>query len=287
VADGGAPAEPAPAEEAAKTGATAWRRFARNYLSPKAEIPTQAALLAGFLFGGFILLLWCGVTYGGLVPPNFLPAPHKVLLAGIQFTQQGRLPRDIWASAQVVLLGFVISSIIAVPLGILMGGFRIVQAALEPTINFIRYLPVTSMIPLLILWVGIGIEQKVSVILIGTFFQQVVMIADVARQVPRDLINVSYTLGARRGLVVTRVLLPATLPGVVDALRVTMGWAWTYLVVAELVAANSGLGYLSLQAMRGFRVDVIFLAIFIIGFLGMAMDFMFRAIRRWGLPWAE
>ncbi|MGH6942540.1 ABC transporter permease, partial [Hypericibacter sp.] len=287
MADGGPPAEPSLAEERTKTGATAWRRFARVYLSPKAEIPTQASLLAGFLFGGFIILVWCGVTYGGLAPPNFLPAPHKVILAGIQFTQQGRLPRDIWASARVVLLGFVISSIIAVPLGILMGGFRIVQAALEPTINFIRYLPVTSMIPLLILWVGIGIEQKVSVILIGTFFQQVVMIADVARQVPRDLINVSYTLGAKRGLVVTRVLLPATLPGVVDALRVTMGWAWTYLVVAELVAANSGLGYLSLQAMRGFRVDVIFLAIFIIGFLGMAMDFLFRAIRRWGLPWAE
>ena len=285
--DGGAPADPTPARKGTNTGATAWRRFARAYLTPKTEIPTQVALLAGSLFGGFLILLWCAVTYGGLVPPNFLPAPHKVLLAGIQFTQQGRLPRDIWASAQVVLLGFVISSIIAVPLGILMGGFRIVQAALEPTINFIRYLPVTSMIPLLILWVGIGIEQKVSVILIGTFFQQVVMIADVARQVPRDLINVSYTLGARRGLVLTRVLLPATLPGVVDALRVTMGWAWTYLVVAELVAANSGLGYLSLQAMRGFRVDVIFLAIFIIGFLGMAMDFMFRAIRRWGLPWAE
>src|SRR5262245_4302054 len=108
-----------------KTSATGWQRFARVYLSHKADIPTRASLLAGFLFGVFILLLWCVVTYGGLVPANFLPAPHKVILAGIQFTQQGRLPRDIWASAQVVLLGFAISSIIAVPLGILMGGFRI------------------------------------------------------------------------------------------------------------------------------------------------------------------
>jgi NitT/TauT family transport system permease protein len=281
------PPASSPAPTKNNTGASAWQRFARVYLAPKAEIPTRTSLLAGFLFGGLILALWCLVTYGGIAPANFLPAPHKVVLAAIQFWEQGRLPRDIWASTQVVLLGFVISSIFAVPLGILMGGFRIVQAALEPTINFIRYLPVTSMIPLLILWVGIGLEQKVSVILIGTFFQQVVMIADVARQVPRDLINVSYTLGAKRGRVITRVLLPATLPGVVDALRITMGWAWTYLVVAELVAANSGLGYLSLQAMRGFRVDVIFLAIFIIGFLGMAMDFLFRAIRRWGLPWAE
>jgi NitT/TauT family transport system permease protein len=168
-----------------------------------------------------------------------------------------------------------------------MGSFRIVQAAIEPTINFIRYLPVTSMIPLLILWVGIGIEQKVAVIIIGTFFQQIVLIADVAAQVPRDLINVSYTLGATRRQVVTRVLIPATLPGVVDALRITMGWAWTYLVVAELVAANTGLGYLSLQAMRGFRVDVIFLAILIIGLLGMIMDFTFRSLRRWLLAWAD
>jgi NitT/TauT family transport system permease protein len=113
------------------------------------------------------------------------------------------------------------------------------------------------------------------------------LIADVAAQVPRDLINVSYTLGATRRQVVTRVLIPATLPGVVDALRITMGWAWTYLVVAELVAANTGLGYLSLQAMRGFRVDVIFLAILIIGLLGMIMDFTFRSVRRWLLAWAD
>ena len=105
----GAPAPSAPDEGARKRSATAWRRLARDYLSPKTEIPTRAAFLAGFLFGGAILLLWCAVTYGGLVPPNFLPAPHKVVQAAIQFTQQGRLPRDIWASAQVVLLGFVVA----------------------------------------------------------------------------------------------------------------------------------------------------------------------------------
>jgi NitT/TauT family transport system permease protein len=263
------------------------RRFVRDYCAPKTEIPRRVAVMAGASCGVLVLLVWCGATYGGFAPANFLPAPDAVVRAGIQFLRQGRLLTDTWASVRVILLGFIISSAMAVPLGILMGGFRIVQAAIEPTINFIRYLPVTSMVPLLILWVGIGIEQKVSVILIGTFFQQVVMIADVAARVPSDLINVSYTLGADRRRVITRVLVPATLPGVVDTLRVTMGWAWTYLVVAELVAANSGLGYLSLQAMRGFRVDVIFLAIFVIGFLGMTMDFMFRGVRRWCLPWAE
>ena len=264
-----------------------FRRFVRAYCAPRTDIPRRVASLAGAVVTSLLLGLWCLVTYGGLVRTNFLPPPHAVIAAAVRFAADGRLFVDIWASVRVILLGFVISSVLAVPLGILMGSFRIVQAAIEPTINFIRYLPVTSMIPLLILWVGIGIEQKVSVIIIGTFFQQVVLIADVAAQVPRDLINVSYTLGATRRQVVSRVLIPATLPGIVDALRITMGWAWTYLVVAELVAANTGLGYLSLQAMRGFRVDVIFLAILIIGLLGMVMDFTFRSLRRWLLAWAD
>lgn len=263
------------------------RRFVRAYCAPRADIPRRVAFLAGAVVTGLLLGLWCLATYGGLARTDFLPPPHAVIAAAVRFGADGRLFVDIWASVQVILLGFVISSLLAVPLGIVMGSFRIVQAAIEPTINFIRYLPVTSMIPLLILWVGIGIEQKVSVIIIGTFFQQIVLIADVAAQVSRDLINVSYTLGATRWQVVTRVLIPATLPGVVDTLRITMGWAWTYLVVAELVAANSGLGYLSLQAMRGFRVDVIFLAILIIGLLGMVMDFTFRGLRRWLLAWAD
>ena len=264
-----------------------FRRFVRAYCAPRADIPRRVASLAGAVVTSLLLALWCLATYGGLVRTDFLPPPHAVVAAAVRFAADGRLFVDIWASVRVILLGFVISSLLAVPLGILMGSFRIVQAAIEPTINFIRYLPVTSMIPLLILWVGIGIEQKVSVIIIGTFFQQIVLIADVASQVSRDLINVSYTLGANRRQVVTRVLIPATLPGVVDTLRVTMGWAWTYLVVAELVAANTGLGYLSLQAMRGFRVDVIFLAILIIGLLGMIMDFTFRSLRRWLLAWAD
>ena len=142
-----------------------------------------------------------------------------------------------------------------------MGTYRIVQAFLDPLVNFIRYLPVTSFVPLFILWIGIGIEQRVSVIIFGIFFQQLVMMADSARSVPRDLVNAAYTLGTSRSETVFHIVFPATLPNVLDILRVTMGWAWTYLVVAELVAARSGLGYISLKAMRGFQVDVIFMAI--------------------------
>ena len=133
--------------------------------------------------------------------------------------------------------------LVAVPLGLYMGTFRIVQAALEPLVNFIRYLPVTSFVPLFILWIGIGIEQRVTVIIFGTFFQQLVMIADVARGV-RAISSTPPTRSAPNAReAVWHVIFPAALPGILDTLRVTMGWAWTYLVVAELVAANSGLGY--------------------------------------------
>ena len=113
------------------------------------------------------------------------------------------------------------------------------------------------------------------------------MIADVSRGVSKDLLNASYTLGATRRDAVLHVLTPAALPGILDTLRITMGWAWTYLVVAELVAASSGLGYISMKAMRGFQVDVIFLAIAVIGILGILTDQMFRLIKLRMVAWAQ
>lgn len=256
-------------------------------LTPRKEIPRSIDIGAGVLVAGAILLFWCIITYGGLVDTTFCPPPDRVAAAFVKSLMDGSLLRNAWSSLVVINLGFLLSSIIAIPLGILMGSFRVVQSALEPVVNFTRYLPVTSMIPLLILWIGIGIEQKIAVIFIGTFFQQLVMFADVSARVPDELFNAAYTLGARKRQVVTRVLLPATLPGVIDTLRVTMGWAWTYLVVAELVASSSGLGYMSMQAMRGLHADVIFVAILVIGFLGLVTDMIFRWIKKAALPWAE
>lgn len=129
-------------------------------------------------------------------------------------------------------------------------------------------------------------ETKRSVIIFGVFFQQLVMIADVSKGISKDLISAAYTLGSSRRDAVVHVIAPASLPGVLDTLRVTMGWAWTYLVVAERVAASSGLGYLSLKAMHGFQVDVIFLAVAIIGLLGLITDQLFRFLRLKVAAWA-
>lgn len=265
---------------AAVTGTTFDRLF-----TPKKSIPRNVEISVGAMVGGGLLVAWCLVTYGGIVSEDFLPPPGHVWAAFMDVLMDGSLLTHTRVSLTEIYVGFFLSSVIAIPLGIFMGSFRIVAAAVEPLVNFMRYLPVTSLIPLLILWIGIGLEEKIAVIFLGTFFQQVVLIADVSKQVHEDLYNVSYTLGATRRQVVTRVLLPATMPGVFDTLRVTMGWAWTFLVVAELVAASSGLGYMILQAMRGMDPSTIFVGIFLIGFLGLATDLLFKWAKDRLLPW--
>ena len=258
----------------------------RAYFAPKVDIPRPLYVGLGVTSVGLILALWCLLSYGGYVRPDFLATPGQVLAAGWERLGDGSLLENTRASLTVILLGFLFASIAAVPLGILMGSFKIVEASVEPITGFMRYIPVSALIPLLILWIGIGIEQKIMVIFLGTFFQQLILISDVSARVSKDLIDCSYTLGANRRQVVWRVLLPACMPGVMDNLRVTMGWAWTYLVVAELVAANSGLGYMILNAMRGLFTDVILLGVFTIGILGLLTDMIFKYLRRWLLPWS-
>ena len=259
----------------------------RSVFAPKVEIPRR---LYAFLSAATVLSIlgvWCALTYGGVTAPDFLAAPHEIAVAGWERVRDASLFRHMGASLLVILSGFALASVLAVPLGILTGSFRFVAAIVEPVAGFMRYIPVSSLIPLLILWIGIGIEQKIAVIFLGTFFQQLILFADVSARVSKDLIDCAYTLGANRRQVVGRVLLPACMPGVMDNLRVTMGWAWTYLVVAEIVAANTGLGYMILNAMRGLATDVILLGVLTIGLLGLLTDLLFKLLRRRLLPWSS
>jgi NitT/TauT family transport system permease protein len=262
------------------------RRRLAAYTTPKKEIARPVYHAVSVLVALALLALWSLLAYGGFVRRDFLPTPVDVVYAAVEAVSDGSLLINTAYSVAEILTGFVLASIVAVPLGILMGSFKIIEAAIEPVTNFVRYLPVSALIPLLILWVGIGVEEKIAVILIGTLFQQIILVADVSRAVPSDLLDVSYTLGAGRRAVVTQVLIPATLPGVFDTLRVTLGWAWTYLVVAELVAANKGLGYFILSSMRGLFTDRIFLGIMTIGLLGLITDQLFKFLRARLLPWA-
>ena len=165
---------------------------------------------------------------------------------------------------------------IAIPLGILMSSYRGVGAFTEPLIDFVRYLPVPALVPLTLIWLGIGEGSKIALLWIGTFFQLVLLVADDARRVPSEYIETGRTLGARRPCLMTDVLFPAMLPNMVDSLRITLGWCWTYLIVAEIVAASSGIGYELWTARRYGKTPEVFAGILTIGIIGLVSDQIIR-----------
>ncbi|MDH4450064.1 MAG: ABC transporter permease [Rhodoferax sp.] len=231
------------------------------------------------------LLAWGLLSMFGGVSPVFLPGPEKVLLRIVSWATEDDLLGDALISTMRVVAGWALSALIAVPLGLFIGSWRAVQALLEPLTDFIRYMPAVAFIPLVMLWVGIDEGAKVAIIFIGTFFQMVLMVAEDVRRVPMAQIEAAQTMGATRREVVEKVILPSAKPALLDTLRVTMGWAWTYLVVAELVAANSGLGFAILKAQRFLQTDKIFAGILLIGLIGLAIDQLFRLLHRKAFPW--
>jgi NitT/TauT family transport system permease protein len=231
------------------------------------------------------LAVWTFIANGESVDPIFLPTPLKVLDSAWNWFTDGDLLDDVGISVYRVLGGFLLSALIALPLGVLIGTFSPVKAFFEPLTDFIRYMPAAAFIPLVMLWVGIDEGAKLAIIFIGTFFQMVLMIAEDIRRVPMEQIEAAQTMGADREEIVMQVILPSAKPAILDTLRITMGWAWTYLVVAELVAANSGLGFAVLKAQRFLQTDKIFAGIILIGLFGLATDQLFRRLHRHSFPW--
>jgi len=231
------------------------------------------------------LLGWLLLSASGLVDPVFLPGPAAVLARMRRWAFDGDLLADAGISVLRVVSGWGLSAVIALPLGIAIGTWRAAQALLEALIDFIRYMPAVAFVPLVMLWVGIDENAKIAIIFIGTFFQMVLMVAEDVRRVPMAQIEAAQTMGATRGEIVQKVILPSAKPALLDTLRITMGWAWTYLVVAELVAASSGLGFAILKAQRFLQTDTIFTGILLIGLIGLATDQLFRLAHRKAFPW--
>jgi len=231
------------------------------------------------------LLAWWALASAGLVSKVFMPGPVDVWVRVLTWAGEDNLLGDTLISVYRVTAGWTLSAVIALPLGLLIGTFRPVQALLEPLTDFIRYMPAVAFIPLVMLWVGIDESSKISIIFIGTFFQMVLMIAEDVRRVPVAQIEAAQTMGAGREEMLELVLLQSAKPALMDTMRITMGWAWTYLVVAEIVAANSGLGYAILRAQRYLQTDKIFAGIIIIGLIGLITDQLFRLAHRRAFPW--
>ena len=230
-------------------------------------------------------VLWAVLSAGGWVDPLFLPGPLGVFERLYTWLLNDDLLGDTAISMYRVMAGFALSAVFALPLGLLIGAFRPVEALLEPLTDFVRYMPAVAFIPLVMLWFGIGESAKIAIIFIGTFFQMVLMVAENVRLVPKAQIEAAQTMGADRYEMIRLVLLQSAKPAILDTLRITMGWAWTYLVVAELVASNSGLGYAILRAQRFLKTDTIFGGIILIGLIGLLMDQAFRWLHRRSFPW--
>lgn len=231
------------------------------------------------------LLAWSALAAWGGLDPTFMPSPGAVTGKFWTWLTENDLLNDMAISTYRVVAGFVLSAVFALPLGLFIGSFRSVQALLEPLTDFIRYMPAVAFIPLVMLWVGIDEGSKIAIIFIGTFFQMVLMVAEDVRRVPAAQVEAAQTMGASRAELIEKVILPSAKPALLDTLRITMGWAWTYLVVAELVAANSGLGYAILRAQRFLQTDTIFAGIIVIGLIGLLTDQLFRLAHRKAFPW--
>ena len=262
------------------------RGLLRTYLTPKQAIPRPTVITLGI--GSFVVILavW-SLASASIKNALFAPSPARVWSSWVDMIQHFNFLSDVGWSTFRIVAGFLIAAIMAVPLGLLMGSFEVVRSFFQPPISFIRYMPASAFIPLLILLIGLDENEKLIIIWIGVFFQLVLMVMNIAQRVPDEMLNVAYTLGASRLKVFYKVFLPATFPEVVDALRITMGWAWTYLIVAEIVSAERGIGSFILFSERFLRSDRIIAAIMTIGILGLITDTIFSLIHRWAFPYVE
>lgn len=251
------------------------------------EISQKRYIFSTIITFAAIFLGWTLLCASGSVGELFLPSPAKVVGDIMDGAKNGSLWVNMGYSIFRITMGFILSVVIGVPLGILAGSFKPFEAVIGPICEFIRYMPVPAFVPLVMVWCGIGEGAKIMIVFLGCFFQLVLMIADDARSVSDDLLSSSYTLGTTRVTTVTKVLIPAMAPKMMLTLRMMIGWGWTYLTVAELVASSSGLGYSILKAQRFLHTASIFSGILVIGILGLITDRMFALAIKKMFPWAE
>jgi NitT/TauT family transport system permease protein len=228
---------------------------------------------------------WFLVSASGTVPREFLPSPGATVLAAAKMFQSPIFLQDILASSGRILMAFLFSALLAVPIGLLMSSFKFVEALLEPLVDFIRYVPVPALIPLFIIWGGIGETSKFLVLFFGTFFQLVLIIMDDADNVPRIYFDLARTLGASTPQLIRDVLVPYLLPQIYDRLRITLGWCWTYLIIAELIAVERGIGHTIKEAQRFNAADQMFVCFIVLGLIGLLTDFGAKVGYRFLFPY--
>jgi len=258
-----------------------------DWFALRAPLPRTISVVLGLVAPVIVLAGWCLVSYGRLAPADFLPSPTEVVRGTLQLFIQYDLGLAIWISTKRILIAFALASALALPLGVLMGAFEPVNRIFEPIMSPLRYMPISAFIPLLILWFGIYESQKVAFLFLGVFVYLLPVVVTAIRAVPDELVQTALTLGASRWQAVRTVLLPAALPEIFDSFRVMNAISWTYVILAEAVNPEHGLGYMVELARTHQKASWSFAGLLVIGGIGLLTDFIIRTVSRILFRWRE
>lgn len=233
-----------------------------------------------------IIALWYGVRASGFVNPALVPAPHAVFNRFLSLAGD-RLGMDVWMSTQRVFVGVFLGILVAVPVGFSLGWYRGLRAFIDPVINFFRALPPIALIPLVIVYFGIGEIAKTVILFYASFFAGVIVMYEGIAQISPIYVRVARTLGANDAEIFAKVIVPLTVPHILTAIRVALGVAWATLVASELIAAQQGLGALIQDASAFFQLDIVYVGIICIGLIALTMDLLLRAASRRLVAWQD
>mgnify|MGYP001585637701 CR=1 FL=1 len=238
---------------------------------------------------GFLsfLVFWILITSTGLIKPFFLPSPLTVINAIITLFIEFNLFSDILISIYRVIMSFILVIILAVPLGILIGVNKELESFFLPLSTFFRYIPPSAFIPISIIWFGVGEIEKLFILFISGAPYMFFLTFDSVRNTKKELIEAGYTLGTSKWQIYSKIIFPSSLPGIWDAMRLIISTLWTFIIVAEIIAATSGLGHVIIQSQRFLQTANVIAIIIIIGILGLITDSLFKFGYEKFFPWAE
>lgn len=281
-----------PATGASGSGGGLARMFSRR-AAPPGQVygtPGQGSSTAiGVVTSVVLIALWFLITNMGWIKPLFLPTPQavwgKFVLAATEGVANSTLLEHTTASLMRVFGAFLLACVTAIPIGILMGSNRVMRGIFDPPVEFYRPLPPLSYLPLMIIWFGIGELSKILLIYLAIFAPMAISARAGVRSAGIEQIHAAYAMGASRFQILTRVVLPAATPEILTGMRIGIGFGWTTLVAAEMIAANRGLGFMVLNAAQYLQSDTVIMGIVVIGFFAFAFDMLMRYLERVLVPW--
>lgn len=263
------------------------RRKKAGWFEIRKPIPLGRVWLLGITIWLIFFAAWEVSVRVGWVNTLLVPSPFTVVATLYDLIFERGFATDISISILRILASFIAACLVAIPLGVMMGSFRTMEAFVNPFVSAWRYLPAPAFIPVLLMWFGTGEAPKLALLFIGVVFFLITLIMDHTRQVRSELIETATTLGARRSQVLWTVIVPAVMPNIMIAMRQMLAVSWTYLVIAEIVASTTGIGAMMMRARRFLHTDEIMAGIIVIGVLGLLFDVLFQRAHRRLFPYLD